>query len=46
MNEVKKPRKPLIFYYAVVLLVLVLFNSLLMPLLLRPSVTAVDYLCG
>ncbi len=43
MNEVKKPRKPLIFYYAVVLLVLVLFNSLLMPLLLRPSVTAVDY---
>ena len=43
MNEVKKPRKPLIFYYAVVLLVLVLFNSLLMPLLLRPSVMAVDY---
>ena len=27
MNEVKKPRKPLIFYYGIVLLVIILFNS-------------------
>lgn len=27
MNEVKKPRKPLIFYYGIVLLIINLFNS-------------------
>lgn len=27
MNEVKKPRKPLIFYYGIVLLIIILFNS-------------------
>ena len=26
MNEVKKPKKPLIFYYGIVLLVILLFN--------------------
>ena len=26
MNEVKSPRKPLIYYYGVVILVLMLFN--------------------
>ena len=31
MQEVKKPRKPLIYYYAIVLAVLVLFFFLLMP---------------
>ena len=43
MNEIKRPRKPLMFYYAIVLLVLVLFNALLAPLLFSPSVTDVDY---
>ena len=43
MNEIKRPRKPLMFYYAIVLLVLVLFNALLAPLLFSPSVTEVDY---
>ena len=31
MNEVKKPKKPLMYYYTVVLLVVFLFNSLAMP---------------
>ena len=32
MHEVKKPKKPLIFYYAIVLAALLLFNLLAMPL--------------
>ena len=43
VNEVKKPRKPLMFYYALALLAIVLFNSLVMPLLVNPQVTEVDY---
>ena len=43
MNEVKKPRKPLMFYYALALLAIVLFNSLVAPLLFSPRVTEVDY---
>ena len=43
MNEVKKPRKPLMFYYAMALLAIVLFNSFLAPLLFSPRVTEVDY---
>ena len=43
MNEVKKPRKPLMFYYALALLAIVLFNGLIMPLLVNPRVTEVDY---
>src|SRR5699024_3583338 len=31
MQEVKKPRKPLIYYYVIVLLILLLFNFLFMP---------------
>ncbi len=42
-NEVKKPKKPLIFYYGIVLLVLVLFNLLFMPWLARRQITEVDY---
>ena len=33
MNEVKKPRKPLIFYYCITLAVVMLFNLLFMPML-------------
>ena len=44
MNEVKRPpRKPLMFYYAIVLLALVLFNALVMPFLMNPGVVQVDY---
>ena len=43
MNEIKKPRRPLVFYYSIVLLVLVLFNALVMPFLTNPGVQTVDY---
>ena len=42
MNEVKKPKKPLIYYYAIVLLVLLLFNFLAMVRFYR--ITARNYL--
>ena len=43
MNEVKRPRKPLIYYYTIVLLVLLLFNFLAMPWLMQRQVQQVDY---
>ena len=43
MNEVKRPKKPLIFYYAIVMLVIILFNSLAMPWILDQQVKEVDY---
>ena len=43
MNEVKQPKKPLIFYYGVVLLILMLFNLLAMPWLAQRQVLQVDY---
>ena len=43
MKEVKSPRKPLIYYYGVVLLVLLVFNLVITPLLLKEEVTEVDY---
>ena len=43
MNEVKRPRKPLIYYYTIVLLVLLLFNFLAMPWLTQRQVQQVDY---
>lgn len=43
MNEVKKPKKPLIYYYCVVILVVVLFNSLTVPWLMERRINKVDY---
>lgn len=43
MYEVKKPKKPLIYYYCIVLLVLLLFNFLAMPLISQARVQEVDY---
>ena len=43
MNEVKKPRQPLIFYYLLAILAIILFNSFIAPLLFSPKVTEVDY---
>lgn len=43
MKEVKSPRKPLIYYYSIVVLVLLLFNIFVSPLLLKQQVTEVDY---
>ena len=43
MNEVKKPKKPLIYYYGIVLLALLLFNFLAVPWLSQRQVKEVDY---
>ena len=43
MNEVKRPKKPLIFYYAIVMLAIILFNSLAMPWIVGQQVKEVDY---
>ena len=43
MNEVKQPKKPLIYYYFVVLMVIMLFNWLVMPRVLERQIQQVDY---
>ena len=43
MKEVKNPKKPLIYYYIVIVSVIVLFNLVVTPLLLKGQVTDVDY---
>ncbi|MDO4379861.1 MAG: ATP-dependent zinc metalloprotease FtsH [Clostridia bacterium] len=43
MNEVKKPKKPLIYYYCIVLLVILLFNVILVPTLRELQIKEVDY---
>ena len=43
MNEVKSPKKPLLYYYLIVLLVVMLFNLLAMPWLAEHQIKAVDY---
>ena len=43
MKEVKTPKKPLIFYYAIVILCLMLFNSLIMPWFAQRQIQTVDY---
>ncbi len=43
MNEVKSPKKPLIYYYMIVMLVVLLFNLLAMPWLAEHQIKEVDY---
>ena len=43
MHEVKKPRKPLIYYYVIVLMILVLFNFLFMPWVAERQIKEVGY---
>lgn len=43
MNEVKKPKKPLIFYYIIVIAVLLLFNVFVTPWIMERQVKEVDY---
>ena len=43
MNEVKRPKKPLIFYYGIVMLVIILFNFIAMPWIASQQVKEVDY---
>ena len=43
MKEVKPPKKPLIFYYAVAMLAVILLNSLAVPWLAQHQIRDVDY---
>ena len=43
MKEVKTPKKPLIYYYIITALVVLLFNLLAMPWLSQMRIQPVDY---
>lgn len=43
MNEVKKPKKPLLFYYAIAMALLMLLNIFAMPFFLQRQIKEVDY---
>ncbi|MEE1169465.1 MAG: ATP-dependent zinc metalloprotease FtsH [Anaerovoracaceae bacterium] len=43
MNEVKKPKKPLIYYYVIMICLLMLFNLMILPEIGQQSVQEVDY---
>ena len=42
-NEIKPPKKPLIFYYCIAMLVLILLNALVMPSIYKASISEVSY---
>lgn len=39
MQKMEKPRKPLLFYYGMVMVVVILLNTLLFPRLMRQEIT-------
>ena len=43
MNEVKTPKRPLLFYYCIVMAMIVVFNMIAMPWLTEHSIKQVDY---
>jgi len=43
MNEIKKPKKPLLFYYVIVVLAIILFNSIFVPWFAERQIKEVDY---
>ena len=43
MQEVKSPKKSLLYYYGIALIILLLFNLIVAPLLAQRQVTEVDY---
>ena len=43
MDEQKRPKKPLLFYYAITLGIVMLLNLLVFPALLKSKVSQVDY---
>ncbi len=43
MKEVKPPKRPLAYYYGIVLLIIILFNIIGTPLMMREQVTEVRY---
>ena len=43
MQQVKPPKKPLIFYYCIVLVIMILLNTFLFPSILKQQIEEVDY---
>ena len=43
MNEVKRPKKPLIYYYVIVMSIVALFNLFAMPKLASMQIKEVSY---
>ena len=43
MNEVKRPRKSIIYFYIIMLLLMMVFNAVIMPMLTQEKVKEVDY---
>ena len=43
MKEVKSPKKPLIYYYGIALLVILVFNMVITPMLTKSQINEVDY---
>lgn len=43
MNEVKKPKKPLMYYYAIVILGILIVNMFIMPMVYQRQINDVDY---
>lgn len=43
MNEVKSPKKPLLYYYFVAMLLVMLFNFIAMPWIAEHQIKEVDY---
>ena len=43
MNEVKTPKKPLLLYYAIIMIVLIVINSVIIPTIAEMSISEVDY---
>lgn len=43
MKEIKQPKRPLLFYYGIVLLIIVLFNLIIMPMIVQRQIKEVDY---
>ena len=43
MNEIKRPRRPILIFYIIVLLLLFVFNAMIAPMLAEQQVQEVDY---
>lgn len=43
MQQVQKPKKPLIFYYIIVLLIMIFLNGVILPGVLKKEIVEVDY---
>ena len=43
MNEVQKPKKPLIFYYTIAMVIVMLINTLVLPWIAKQQIIEVDY---